>query len=95
MGMPSLTIGLVFETFETYSREAADPVDAHVEFEPESTIEALEAAIVFLGHRPQRLGSPSALLESHAKGGLVGIVTSLDIVRIVAGYARAEAPQST
>ena len=79
MGMPSLTIGLVFETFETYSREAADPVDAHVEFEPESTIEALEAAIVFLGHRPRRLGSPSALLEIHAKGGLEEIDAAFNL----------------
>ncbi len=59
---PTLRIGLVYETFETYPRRPGDPVDAHVEFEPESTIEALEAAILHIGHRPVRLGSPMQLL---------------------------------
>ena len=72
--MHELRIGLVYETFETYPRLPGDPVDAHVEFEPESTIEALEAAIAFLGHRPIRLGSPSQLLarvaETESKGPL-------------------------
>jgi D-alanine-D-alanine ligase len=62
--MSSLSIGLVYETFETYPRRSDDPEDAHVEFEPESTIEALESAIRWLGHRPKRLGSPLALLEA-------------------------------
>ena len=61
--MRELRIGLVYETFETYPRRVGDPVDAHVEFEPESTLEALEDAIITLGHRPLRLGSPPALLE--------------------------------
>ena len=67
--MPVLDIGLVYETFETYPRGEADPVDAQAEFEPESTIEALEAAILHLGHRPRRLGSPHALLGRMAEGG--------------------------
>ncbi len=58
-----LSIGLVYETFETYSPRPGDPLDAHVEFEPESTVEALEAAITSLGHRPVRLGSPFDLLS--------------------------------
>jgi D-alanine-D-alanine ligase len=62
MEMRELRIGLVYETFETYRHRSADPVDAHVEFEPESTLEALEGAIVHLGHRPLRLGSPQELL---------------------------------
>lgn len=62
--MSPLTIGLVYETFETYPRRPGDPLDAHVEYEPESTIEALEAAIRGLGHRPKRLGSPPALLSA-------------------------------
>ena len=62
--MSSLTIGLVFETFETYPRESGEALDAHAEFEPESTIEALEAAICALGHRPKRLGSPQAVLDA-------------------------------
>jgi D-alanine-D-alanine ligase len=60
--MSTLSIGLVYETFESYPRRPGDPVDSHVEFEPESTIEALEAAILHLGHRPVRLGSPLELL---------------------------------
>jgi D-alanine-D-alanine ligase len=62
--MSSLTIGLVYETFETYPHRTEDPVDAHVEFEPESTIEALESAIEGLGCRSRRLGSPAALLAA-------------------------------
>ena len=61
--MRLLSIGLCYETFETYPVRPGDPPDAHVEYEPESTIEALEAAIQALGHRPLRLGSPHALLE--------------------------------
>ena len=57
-----LLIGLVFETFETYPKRPGDPPDAQVEFEPESTLEALEAAIGLLGHRTTRLGSPFDLL---------------------------------
>jgi D-alanine-D-alanine ligase len=66
--MPELRIGLVYETFETYPQRLGDPADAHVEFEPESTLEALEAAIVLLGHRPCRLGSPWAMLECLGQG---------------------------
>ena len=61
--MRSLSIGLAYELFETYPVLPGDPPDAHVEYEPESTIEALESAILALGHRPLRLGSPHALLE--------------------------------
>ncbi|MEZ4330237.1 MAG: D-alanine--D-alanine ligase [Myxococcota bacterium] len=67
--MRSLSIGLVYETFETYPVHPGDPPDAHVEYEPESTIEALESAIKTLGHRPLRLGSPHALLERLAAAG--------------------------
>jgi D-alanine-D-alanine ligase len=66
--MRSLVIGLVYETFETYPRNPGDPADAHAEFEPESTISALEEAISHLGHRPLRLGSPHALLEQIGRG---------------------------
>lgn len=70
--MPSLTIGLVYETFDTYPSSPGDVLDAHVEFEPESTIEALEAAIRFLGHRPLRLGSPWALLSVLGRAASTG-----------------------
>lgn len=66
--MRLLSIGLCYETFETYPLLPGDPADAHVEYEPESTIEALESAIQALGHRPLRLGSPHALLERLARG---------------------------
>ncbi len=66
--MAMLTIGLAFETFDTYLAGPGEPEDAHVEFEPDSTIEALEAAIRELGHRPLRLGSPLDLLA--ALGGV-------------------------
>lgn len=65
--MRLLSIGLCYETFETYPVRPGDPSDAHVEYEPESTIEALESAIHALGHRPLRLGSPHALLERLAR----------------------------
>ncbi len=65
--MRELRIGLIYETFETYPAKSGDPVDLHVEFEAESTLAALEAAILLLGHRPIRLGSPWALLESLAR----------------------------
>ncbi len=72
--MRPLEIGLVYETFETYSRIPGDPVDAHVEYEPESTIEALESAISALGHRPRRIGSPRDLLREAARdGALTGL----------------------
>jgi len=77
MGTP-LDIGIVFETFATYERRAGDPDDAHVEYEPESTIAVLEAAFRRLGHRPVRLGSPHDLLARVAAGPL-GLDAALDI----------------
>lgn len=81
--MRPLEIGLVYETFETYSATSADPVDAHVEYEPDSTIAALESAIAALGHRPRRIGSPHALLELAAKG-------ADDLTRLDAAFNLAE-----
>ncbi len=66
--MAPLRIGLVFELLEPESRRPEDPIDAHVEYEPESTIEALEHAIAQLGHQPVRLGSPRALLTRLGQG---------------------------
>ncbi len=78
--MRPLQIGLVFETFETYSRVPGDPADAHVEYEPESTIEALEKAIRALGHRPRRIGSPRDLLQAaQAGGGLSDLAAVLNL----------------
>jgi len=86
--MRSLQIGLIFETFETYPPRPGDPVDAHVEFEPESTIEALEEAIESLGHRPRRLGSPEALLQLVARGGLGGLDAAFNLAEGFGGRNR-------
>jgi D-alanine-D-alanine ligase len=73
-----LRIGIIYETFETYARRSGEPDDAHAEYEPESTIEALEGAIAGLGHRPVRLGSPHHLLETLKRGAL-GVDAALTI----------------
>jgi D-alanine-D-alanine ligase len=86
--MRPLRIGLVFETFETYPRRLGDPADAHVEFEPESTIEALESAIESLGHRPLRLGSPRDLLSRVAAGKLSEIDAAFNLAEGLGGRNR-------
>lgn len=86
--MPALTVGLVFETFDTYPRDPTDPLDAHVEFEPESTIAALESAIGSLGHRPHRLGSPLSLLDAAASGGLAGVDVAFNLAEGFGGRNR-------
>ncbi len=65
-----LTIGLVFETFDTYAALPGEPPDAHVEYEPLETVELLERAVEVLGHRSRRLGGPKALLSAVAAGSL-------------------------
>ena len=72
----SLRIGLVFELLELQPRFPGEPVDAHVEYESEATVGALEAAIRAAGHEPLRLGGPEALLARIGKGEL----PSLDAV---------------
>ena len=68
--MASRAIGIVYELFDAYPRRPEDPHDAHVEYEPEATLLALEAAIERLGRRPLRLGRPQDLLAAAAKGDL-------------------------
>ncbi|HIF93151.1 MAG TPA: D-alanine--D-alanine ligase [Myxococcales bacterium] len=86
--MSYLRIGLVYETFETYRRCPGDPKDAHVEFEPEATIAALEAAIVHLGHRPVRLGSPTDLLALISAGRSGEVEMEVDVVfNLCEGFA--------
>jgi len=77
--MPPLTIGIVFETFDTYARRAGDPEDYDAEYEPEATVELLEAAIALLGHRAVRIGSPHALLETSCRGSLQDMDVALSI----------------
>jgi D-alanine-D-alanine ligase len=74
-----LRIGLVFDLLGTYPRRPGDPPDVDVEYEPEATVCALEAAIGRLGHRPVRLGAPHALLTAMGKGELPALDAALSI----------------
>lgn len=68
--MAPRAIGIVYELLDAYPRRPEDPPDAHVEYEPEATLLALEAALARLGHRAVRLGRPHDLLHAAAKGGI-------------------------
>lgn len=72
-------IGLVFETFDTYPARPGAPRDAHVEYEPITTIEVLEQALAHLGHTPIRIGAPHALLERIGRGTLPPLDAALNI----------------
>ncbi|MCP4038892.1 MAG: D-alanine--D-alanine ligase [bacterium] len=63
-----LTIGIIYEHFEAYAREPGDPNDYAVEYEPESTVAAIEAGFSQLGHRTVRIGTPHDLLAAIAQG---------------------------
>ena len=65
--MACRSIGIVYELLDAYPPRPGDPPDAHVEYEPEATLLALEAAIEQLGHRAVRLGRPHDLLAAAAK----------------------------
>jgi D-alanine-D-alanine ligase len=77
--MSPLRIGVVFERMEAHARKPGEPVDVLAEYEPESTIEALEDAIRELGHQPVRLGAPSELLARAGRGEALGVDAALDI----------------
>ena len=62
--MPALRIGLAYDLFGSYPLRPGDPPDAEVEYEPEATVHALEAAVRRLGHEPLRLGNPHAVLRA-------------------------------
>jgi D-alanine-D-alanine ligase len=80
--MAPLRFGLVYDLLGTHPRRPGDPPDADAEYEPEATLEALEAAVVRLGHRPVRIGNPHELLARIAKGEL-----ALDVaMNIAEGY---------
>ncbi|MBM4385195.1 MAG: D-alanine--D-alanine ligase [Deltaproteobacteria bacterium] len=63
-----LRIGIAYDLLGT--APPGGPPDADVEYEPEATVEALEAAIRFAGHEPLRVGSPRALLAAIGAGSL-------------------------
>lgn len=58
----SLTIALVYESFDAYPRKPGEPADFAAEYEPESTVVAIEEAFERLGHRVVRIGTPLDLL---------------------------------
>ena len=76
---PPLHIGIVFETFDTYPAGPEDPIDHAAEYEPLSTVEALEAAISVLGHVPVRLGGPLDLLGALGRGAVPRVDAALNI----------------
>ena len=57
-----LRIGLVYDRTADY-QHAEGPADRFAEFEPNSTIEAMEQAVRLAGHHPLRIGSPQELLQ--------------------------------
>jgi D-alanine-D-alanine ligase len=75
----SLQIGIVFEGFDAYPRRAGDPADYAAEYEPESTVAVIEAAIRQLGHEVARLGTPHELLRAVAEGALKGMDAAISI----------------
>jgi len=86
--MRQLSIGIVFELFGSYPAQPGDPPDADAEYEPEETIEALEAAIARLGHRPLRIGNPEDLLAQLGKRELPALDAALNIAEARGGRNR-------
>ena len=76
-----LDIGIVYETFDRYEPRPGAPVDANVEYEPESTIQVLEEAIGRLGHQPIRVGSPEDFWARGVRNDSAG---RLDVVLNIA-----------
>lgn len=65
-GKRVLRTGIVFDRPDEY-QNIAGPADRFAEFEPESTIEAMEQAVLLSGHVPVRIGSPARLLDNAPK----------------------------
>ncbi len=72
-------VGLVYETFDSYPRAEGDPHDWHVEYEPEATVAALEAALASRGHAVLRLGTPHDVLALAGRGALPALDAALCI----------------
>lgn len=58
-----MRVGLIYDTFDAYPWIAGEVPDADAEYEPEATVEALENALVTLGHTPVRIGTAHDLLK--------------------------------
>ncbi len=52
-----MRIGLIYDTFDAYPWTEDDPPDADAEYEPEATVEVLEAVVEHMGHTPVRVGT--------------------------------------
>lgn len=65
-----LKIGICYDRPEEYVN-IDGPADRFAEFEPESTIVAMEAAVRLLGHEAVRLGGPFSLLKSRPDVDLI------------------------
>jgi len=83
-----VSIGLVYDLLGTYPRRPHDPADVDVEYEPEATVNLLEAAIARLGHRSVRLGAPHDLLARLAKSELPKLDAALTIAEGWGGRER-------
>jgi D-alanine-D-alanine ligase len=61
-------IALIYDVFDAYPWQEGDPPDADAEYEPEETVETLEAAVRHLGHEPVRVGTAFDLRERIQEG---------------------------
>lgn len=57
-----MRVGLIYDIFGAYPWRPGEPADADAEYEPEATVEALEAAVAALGCTPVRVGTARDLL---------------------------------
>ena len=78
----------MYDLLGTYPRRPCDPADVDAEYEPEATVQVLEAAIARLGHRSVRLGAPHELLARLAKGELPELDAALTIAEGCGGRNR-------
>jgi len=58
-----MRIGLIYDTFDAYPWTDDAPPDADAEYEPEATVEVLEATVEHMGHTPVRVGTAFALRD--------------------------------
>ena len=65
-----MDIGLVYDTFADHSWPDEAPPDADAEFEPQTTVDMLAAAVEHLGHTPVRVGT-AVDLRAQLQDGLV------------------------
>jgi D-alanine-D-alanine ligase len=65
-----MRIGILFDRPDDYP-DAVGAADRFAEFEPESTIQLMEAAVRHAGHEPVRLGGPRKLLAGKPDVDLV------------------------